>query len=270
MIPLLEEALRQHASQHRCAFVTVVSVAGSGPQVAGAKMLVVDAGDRHLTYGTIGGGNLEHTALQEALDSLGAGTPRLVEKDLGRDLGMACGGRVSYFIEPVTLPPRLVICGGGHVGLALHRVVRDLGFSVTVVDSLPEFANTERFPGARIVGSFDEVVLERELPPGPDTYVVLVSRDHPTDFRLARFFVRRPFKYLGVIASRTKAAILRRELESEGCDPAAVARLVAPIGLPIGGASPAEIAIGVAAQIIQVRNGAGNLDSGVGPFYRGS
>ena len=254
MIPLLEEALRQHGVQRRCAFVTIVSVAGSGPQVAGAKMLVVDAGERHLTFGTVGGGALEHRALQEALDVLTLGVPRLVEKDLGRDLGMACGGRVAYFIEPVVLPPRLVICGGGHVGLALFRAVRDLEFSVTVVDALAEYGSPERFPGARIVNSFDETVLERELPANPDSYIVIVSRDHPTDFRLARFFLRREWKYLGVIASRTKAAILRKELEGEGYDPARIARLAAPIGLPIGGASPAEIAIGVAAQLVQVRN----------------
>lgn len=255
MIPLLEEALRQHAALHRCAFVTLVGVAGSGPQVPGAKMLVVDMGERHLTYGTVGGGALEHRAVEEALEVLRGGPPRLFEKDLGRDLGMACGGRVQYFIEPVIVPPQLVICGAGHVGLALFRVVGGLDFSVTVVDSMSEYGNCERFPGARIVNSFEEAVLERELPANPDSYIVIVSRDHPTDFRLARFFLRREWKYLGVIASRTKAAILRRELQDEGYEPARIARLVAPIGLPIGGASPAEIAIGVAAQLVQVRNG---------------
>jgi xanthine dehydrogenase accessory factor len=104
------------------------------------------------------------------------------------------------------------------------------------------------------VSSFEEAALERELPPSPDSYIVIVSRDHPTDFRLARFFMKREWKYLGVIASRTKAAVLRRELEAEGFDRAKIARLAAPIGLPIGGASPAEIAVGVAAQLVQVRN----------------
>lgn len=255
MKSLLEEALRQQAAQRRCAFVTIVAAAGSGPQGPGAKMLVVDAGGRHLTYGTVGGGNLEHEAVEEALEALRSGAPRLVEKDLGRDLGMACGGRVQYFIEPVSVPPQLVICGAGHVGLALFRVVSDLDFSVTVVDAMAEYGNSERFPGARIINSFDDAVLERELPPNPDSYIVIASRDHATDFRLARLFLKREWKYLGVIASRGKAAILRRELESEGHDPARVTRLACPIGLPIGGASPAEIAIGVAAQLVQVRNG---------------
>ncbi len=255
MKSLLEEALRHLAARRRCAFVTIVAVAGSGPQAPGAKMLVVDAGGRHLTYGTIGGGNLEHEAVEEALEVLRGGPPRLVEKNLGPDLGMACGGRVQYFVEPVGVPPQLVICGAGHVGVALFRVVGDLDFAVTVVDSMAEYGNSERFPGARIVNSFDEAVLEAELPPNPDSYIVIMSRDHATDFRLARFFLKREWRYLGVIASRSKAAILKRELESEGHDPAQVARLAAPIGLPIGGASPAEIAIGVAAQLVQVRNG---------------
>ncbi len=255
MIALLQEAMRQNGAQRRCAFITIVKVEGSAPQVPGAKMLVVDTGERPFTCGTVGGGNLEHTALQEALEVLKRGTPRLVEKDLGADLGMVCGGRVCYFIEPVTVPPQLVICGGGHVGLALFRVVRELDYAVTVVDSLPEYGSQERFPGARIISTFDEAVLEREVPANPDSYIVIVTRDHRTDFRLARLFLKREWKYLGVIASRTKAAILRRELEGEGYDPARVARLAAPIGLPIGGATPAEIAIGVAAQLVQVRNG---------------
>jgi xanthine dehydrogenase accessory factor len=254
---LLEEATRRHSQGQRCAFVTIVRVAGSAPQVAGAKMLVVDAVDAPVTYGTIGGGNLEHTAVREAIDALRGGGPLLLEKALGTDLGMACGGRVTYFVEPVVLPPQLVICGAGHVGLALHRVARELDFSVTVVDSLAEYGNVERFPGARIVNSFDEAVLEREVPPAPEQYVVLVTRNHPTDFRLARFFLKRELKYLGVIASRTKAIKLRRELESEGWDPRKIAGVTSPIGLPIGGASPGEIAVGIAAQLVQVRNTVG-------------
>ncbi len=264
MITLLEQAARHNAEGRRCAFVTIVSVAGSAPQVPGAKMLVVDMGEQDLSYGTIGGGNLEHTAQREALEILrAAGGPRLFQKDLGGDLGMACGGRVSYFVEPVAVAPRLVICGGGHVGRSLFNVVRELGFSVTVVDSRPEYANAERFPGAaRIINSFDETALERDLPPSPDSYIVIVSRDHPTDFRLARFFMKREWRYLGVIASRTKAAVLRRDLEAEGFDRGKIAKVAAPIGLPIGGASPAEIAVGVAAQIVQVRNARAGAGAG--------
>jgi xanthine dehydrogenase accessory factor len=82
---------------------------------------------------------------------------------------------------------------------------------------------------------------------------VIVGRDHPTDFRLARYFMNKPWAYLGVIASRGKAALLRRELEKEGFPAERIARLAAPIGLPLGGPNPLEIAVSIAAQIIERR-----------------
>ncbi len=255
MIQLFEQALKYFKEHKAMAFVTLVSVSGSAPQIEGAKMLVVDTGDRHLTYGTIGGGNLEFTAIEDALAAIREGKPKLVEKNLGKDLSMACGGNVAYFIEPLTNPATLVICGAGHVGLALFNVMKDIGFRTVIVDSMAEYANSERFAGAnQIIASFDEAVLDKELHTDKNTYIVIVSRDHPTDFRLTRFFVNKEWRYLGVIASRTKAAILMKELKEEGYSEENIARITAPIGLPIGGASPAEIAISVAAQIVQEKN----------------
>jgi xanthine dehydrogenase accessory factor len=254
MIELFKEALKQYEKRYPCAFVTIVSTAGSVPQIVGAKMLVVDRGERHLTFGTIGGGNLEHTAVEEALSVLRSdGSPRFMQKDLGDDLGMACGGSAHYFIEPVTTPPTLYLCGAGHIGKALYEVCRGMAFRTVLIDPMTEYANRERFPEVvEIVHSFDEVELEEQVTLTERDFVVIVSRDHPTDFRLVRFFLPKEWRYLGVIASRTKAELLRRELVQEGYAGDRIERIVSPIGLPIGGSSPREIAVSIAAQLIQV------------------
>ena len=255
MVTLLRDALRHLEAREKSAFVTIVGTRGSGPQITGAKMLVADTKERPSLYGTIGGGNLEFSAVRETLEVLRSGGPAvLVEKDLGRDLGMSCGGSVSYLIEPLASRDSLIICGGGHVGQALYEVTKNMGFSITVVDSLREFAGPDRFPGCgSFVNSFEEADLDKQLSLDASTYIVIVSRDHATDFRLARFFLPKPWKYLGVIASKSKAAALRKELEAEGFDREKMDRIAAPIGLPLGGANPAEIAVSIAAQIISLR-----------------
>lgn len=255
MIKLLKEAVRHRENGDRAAFVTLVRIRGSAPQVPGAKMLVVDRPGEHISYGTIGGGALEHAAQREALEILRSGRgPEYFEKDLGRDLSMACGGEAGYLIEPVASPDRLVICGAGHVGRALYGIMRETGFSIILVDGLKEYANPEKFPDAeRIVNSWEEKELEAAVPVDERTYIVIVSRDHATDFRLARHFLPGPWAYLGVIASSGKAAILKKELEREGYPPERIAKITSPIGLPLGGPNPAEIAVSIAAQIIELR-----------------
>ncbi len=256
MVDLFKSALDTLNANARGAFVTLVETRGSAPQVPGAKMLVILEPDGHRIEGTVGGGKLEHVATAEALEAIREGQPRLVHKDLLGDLGMACGGRVSYFIEPFGPPDTAVIFGAGHVGFALARVLDVLGFSITVIDSRPEFANEARFPMAsRIVTSHDPAVLEEAVRVDRNTYVVIVSRDHPTDFAACRFFLPRDWAYLGVIASKAKSARLRKDLLKEGYPEDKVARIASPVGLPIGGSTPGEIAVSIAAEIVQVKNG---------------
>jgi xanthine dehydrogenase accessory factor len=254
------EELIQKAAEHTqrgemIAFVTIVEVHGSVPQIPGAKMLVVERGDRHLTYGTVGGGALEHKALEEALEAIHDGQVRFFRKDLGADLNMACGGRVSYLVEPLQRRAQLIICGAGHIGQALYSIMQQMDFKITLIDSMQEYANRERFPGVDlIVNSFDEEEIEAQIESDEHSYIVIVSRDHTTDFRLARYFLQKPFGYLGLIASETKAAVLRKELQQEGFAQEKIDALVSPIGLPIGGDTPHEIAVSIAAQLVEFRN----------------
>ncbi len=258
MVELLESAVRAMKSFKRGALVTLVETRGSAPQVPGAKMLVVVEGDGYRTEGTIGGGPLEYQAISEALEAIRAQRCRLVRKNLLQDLGMACGGGATYFIEPFAPAESVIIFGAGHVGHALARVLDTLHFSITVIDNRPEYANKERFPMAeQVITSHEPEVLEQVVRTDSNTYVVIVSRDHPSDFAACRFFLPRDWAYLGVIASKAKAAKLRKDLLEEGYDPDRVARIASPIGLPIGGSTPEEIAISIAAEIVQTKNARG-------------
>jgi len=257
MLTLIREALRLKSEGIRSAFVTVVRTEGSVPQIPGAKMLVASSPGGLLTSGTVGGGELEHRAAREAAEVLASGSgAAYFEKDLAADLGMACGGRVGYLVEPLESADRLVICGGGHIGLSVYRIMKDMDFSITVVDEGDEKSIRERFPDAAIVPTFDERELAKRLVADERTYVVIASRNHPSDFRLARFFMKGEWAYLGVIASARKAATLKKELEEEGYDGEKIRRLSSPIGIPLGGPRPEEIAVSIAAEIIRRRYGA--------------
>ncbi|MBF0315026.1 MAG: XdhC family protein [Oligoflexia bacterium] len=254
--------------KRKLAIITLVKVKGSVPQIPGAKLAVCHLPDALttplLTAGTVGGGALEHQALQEALDILKSDAQskpsiHYIEKNLLNDLGMVCGGEVSYTIELISPPSELIICGAGHCGEALAQAAKNLDFSITIIDSMQSFANRERYPFVdKIINSFEESDLDRELQhrehAGKNSYVVIVSRDHATDFRMARYFMNKEWCYLGVIASKAKSLKLKKELGAAGFPPEKISRLTSPIGLDLGGSSPAEIAISILAQIISLKN----------------
>jgi xanthine dehydrogenase accessory factor len=131
-----------------------------------------------------------------------------------------------------------------------------LGFFTVVIDDRPEFASQERFPTAdRLVvpSSFDDVVPSLEI--DEESYVVIVTRGHAHDTNVLRQVLRTPAVYIGMIGSKTKVAGAFQTLREEGFTSADLERVHAPIGLSIGAETPEEIAISIAAQLIQVRAG---------------
>ena len=163
-------------------------------------------------------------------------------------------GRLT-FVEPVMPLPRLIVAGAGHVGRAVARLGQLLDFSVTVVDDRAEYANAENIPEA------DEIVVgaigaELDRIDVPDGYFVIVTRGHAKDAEALRAVVRREAAYLGMIGSRTKIGIMQREFLGKGWATAEEwARVRAPIGLEIGSKTVEEIAVSIAAELVQVRAG---------------
>jgi len=206
-------------------------------------------------FGTIGGSAVEALVIREALEALQAGKGRIVQHELmdaGSDTGMICGGRMEFFVEPLKRLPQLYIFGGGHIGRPLAKFAAELGYLHYLLDDRPEYASAERFPDAagRHVGAFTE--LTRNLDLVQPAFIIVVTRCHDTDLEVMRGVLGKPYAYLGMICSRKKKAEVLKILSDEGHSKEELERVHAPIGLDIGSQTPAEIAVSIMAQIIQV------------------
>jgi xanthine dehydrogenase accessory factor len=160
---------------------------------------------------------------------------------------------------PVGPAERLLVLGGGHVGLALARVAVDLGFSVTVADPRPEFSDPARFPETVSCRRSDFARAVEDFAPARRDYAVVVSPGHLGDLECARALLRFDLRYLGIIGSRRKAAMLLQALAEEGFDHGRVESIRVPIGLDIGAQTPEEIAVSIAAELVAARRGSAAL-----------
>jgi xanthine dehydrogenase accessory factor len=148
----------------------------------------------------------------------------------------------------------MIVLGGGHIALALTKMAKLTDFSVTIFDDRPAFANPDRFPEADevICDSFSRV-MERVKVRASD-YVVIVTRGHKHDTEClegVRSGVRPA--YTGMIGSRRRVAIVMKQLEEAGYNKALLDGVHSPIGLRIAAVTPAEIAVSILAEIIQVK-----------------
>ncbi|MDH6593308.1 xanthine dehydrogenase accessory factor [Variovorax sp. TBS-050B] len=246
--------------------VRVESTQGSAPREAGTWMAVWADG---LT-GTIGGGQLEFQAMQEARELL-AGRRRIdgIERyPLGPSLGQCCGGVVFLSYRRITaadapalqrdltaqLAP-VALFGGGHVGAALARLLAGLPFRVRWIDSR-DGVFPEALP-AQVETEHSEPVQDAVADLAPGSRVLIMSFSHAEDLDiviacLKRLRERDDLPYVGLIGSKTKWATFRHRLEARGFAPAELARITCPIGVPgITGKEPEVIAVAVAAQLLQ-------------------
>ena len=168
---------------------------------------------------------------------------------------MCCGGVMRIFLERVLRPERLVIFGAGHIGGELAAAAARVGFAVTVVDERAEWAARERFPAAREILCEEPEVVLPELVLDEETYVVVVTHDHPLDQRLVRALIGRPLRFLGLVASRAKRNKFVQRMRAQGVAAEALERLRSPVGLELGAVTPAEIAVSIVAELIAVRRG---------------
>jgi len=236
---------------------TLVHKEGSGPRDPGSKMLVTSDGE---ALGTIGGGGMERRLIDEALEALGEGKPKVVHFALGVparegmvSVNSKCGGEVKIFMDVLKPEPRLIIMGSGLIAQAVARYTRDCGFKVTVVDDA-DTATAENFPGVELVDDgYPESLTKVKI--RPSDYVAVLHGE--TEFEIAglRHAVKATPAFIGLLGSKNKAREHRRQLKMEGYDPETVDAIRGPIGLDIGAETPEEIAVSIVAELIQAKNG---------------
>lgn len=238
--------------------VVLVEALGSTPQDSGAKMLVTAQG---LHAGTVGGGRVEAKAIAFAQGLLAdaATAPRFVTWILRKDVGMTCGGSVKLYFEPhpaggpgAQWP--IWIFGAGHVVQALVPVLAPLDCHITVVDPRREWL--DRLPRARncrYVPADEPADLVGSMP--DHAFLLCLTKGHTSDRPvLQRALGERAFPFVGVIGSKAKAAILRKELVAAGLPAGRARRFHCPLGLAFGTNHPHEIALSIAAQLLAERD----------------
>lgn len=159
---------------------------------------------------------------------------------------------VSYL--PFLQRCRLIIVGGGHVGLKVAELASEVDFEVWVVDDREQFCNPERFPRAQklIVGTFDEVLPKLEV--DHNTLCLIVTRGHNHDEEALSHLARTEASYVGLIGSKRKIKLIFEDLLQAGLSPEMLRRVHAPIGFDIGSQTVPEIAVSVVAELIAHRN----------------
>jgi xanthine dehydrogenase accessory factor len=172
----------------------------------------------------------------------GAPTPRVVR----------VGENSEQLVDVISGKPRIVIAGGGHVSLAIYRQALLLDFDVTVLEDRPHFAGKERFPGALVIEA-DMASSISQMTFGWHSFLVIATRGHKLDGDCVLAAVKSDAKFIGLLGSRRKKALIDKMLREDGVSDERIAVVRSPIGLNLGGRTPAEIALAVLAEITQER-----------------
>lgn len=233
--------------------VTLLSLRGSAPQDIGAKMLVTTDG---LYAGTVGGGKVEAAAIKRAkeiLESTKQSDPESVTWNLQRDIGMTCGGEVTYLFEHFNQNSwPIIIFGAGHVSQALTRLLSNLDCQVTCIDHRPEWV--EKLEGVNSICHESPETLVKDFP--KDAYYISMTQGHGNDVPILKAISEHTSSapYVGVIGSKIKGDRIKAELKEKGVNEEFLQKLIVPIGLKIGSNHPYEIAVSVVAELLQVRD----------------
>ena len=242
------------------ALVTVTAATGSFAAAIGQDAVVWPEENR-APVGSLGLDDLTERALADAR--------QVIREKSSRHLQYAeADGAVSLFVDVQQRPPHLIVVGAGHIAVPLAAMAKLCEFQVTVLDDRPQFSNTARFPTAdRVIAGPFRAELDR-LRQGKaafddDTYIVLVTRGHQYDVESLLEVLDDPLAYIGMIGSRRRIRAVFELLEKEQGIPAAkFDRVYAPIGLNIGAITPAEIAVCIMAEIINLMRGGPALGLG--------
>ena len=239
----LDELRRQN---QMAVLVTVTKSTGSTPRKHGAKMIVLPEGT---FYGTIGGGNVEQYALEEAMQCLAKVNSTSLEVPLKqRGEFPACGGTMELYMEVINNNPSLYLFGAGHVGQALTQVLEGTPFRIHLIDEREEWINSPVLPGNTIRHQCHySDFIQKATWCEKRSFVTIVTFNGAVDQQILEEVLPHPTRYVGMIGSKGKWARVRKNLEEKNFD---LSQVRCPIGHDNGGGSPQEIAISIASQLL--------------------
>lgn len=284
---LLDTAARWQTAGHRLAIATVVETWGSAPRRIGSHMLVRDDGafEGSVSGGCVEGDIIVQAT--EAIAT--GETRRLeygVTQGQAWEVGLPCGGNIAILVQPVSeagFPPerfaaiaasraagerlsittelstgpfvrhydpplRLAIIGAVHIAQALVPMAAMLGYRTLLIDPRAAYATPERFPGTILdTGWPDEALAAWK--PDAGSAVITLAHDPKLDDPALSLALASPAFYIGALGSTRSHAKRIERLAAAGLAPEALARIHGPVGLPIGAATPAEIALSIMAGI---------------------
>lgn len=252
------DALHQCQEQGKAyVLVTVLASAGSTPRGNGTKMVIT--GEE--TFDTIGGGHLEFAATEKARELLAGNehTQHIEHYPLSSKLGQCCGGAVNVLFEAMVEQCQTVqIYGAGHVARALIPLLAQLPLQIQWIDQRSELfpKNDSKFALTNLNMLVSDEPSEHIALAPSNSWLVIMTHNHQLDYELVEAALKRPdLPYIGMIGSDTKAKRFNKRISARMPDIKAPERLVSPIGvLEIPGKRPIEVAVSIAAQLIQRLN----------------
>ncbi|NBT59103.1 xanthine dehydrogenase accessory protein XdhC [bacterium] len=248
-------AKAQELSSQGICFVTVTLIQPEGhvPQDIGAKAIITSEG---IVWGTVGGGRLEAQAIEHSKKLIEKPShPELVRYDLQRDLNMVCGGMASLFYELSTQSSwKIAVFGAGHVAQAVVPLIANFDCQIWCLDPREEWlAKLPKKGNLKKIHSSDLPGCVSGLP--ENLFYLCITQGHFTDLPIVREILKRgDARFLGVIGSVQKSRTLKTTLREEGFSEEQIKSIHCPVGLPIGTNAPSEIAVSIAAQLLQKRD----------------
>jgi xanthine dehydrogenase accessory factor len=235
---LTEDLARAAAGGRPMVVATLLNRNGRDVAFKGRVFVDVDG----VSVGSLGDAAIDARATEAALDQLRHGSARVIAIDDEHEL----------LVDPVAGKPHLVVAGGGHVALAIARQAQLLDFDVTILEDRPEFADPARFGGATVLsGEMAPTIASLEF--GWNSSIVIATRGHKLDAECLLAAARTRARYVGLLGSRRKTVLIADMLREAGIPEARIQAIHAPVGLDLGGRTPAEIALAVLAEITQER-----------------
>ncbi len=245
---IYEAILQTYKDKKRAVLAMMTEANGSVPQKTGSMMLL----QKDQVTGTIGGGKIEFEVTKEMQGLLGKYfSPYKKRFHLTKEnFGMQCGGNAEIFFQPVGAWFTCHIFGAGHICQELQPILKKMDFTLNIYDNREQYARERSFP----VEVIDYNKISQKMNIQPLDCVVIITHSHAHDEICLKNCLQFSPAYLGMIGSKNKVKEIFQRLEKEGYPAEKLNKVDSPIGIPLPSRTPIEVAISIAARLIEIKD----------------